>query len=119
MTTDDKSYPTEITIYLQTPDGFDGLLKVTEVESRASLRFLKQLSAGLKDAGFITSSTAQRNQASTTAVEKANDNPRCEDCGGLTERKQGTAKNGKAWAGYFCIATKDQPKERQHAPHWI
>ena len=116
---ENKERPCEVTLYVQTNDGFDGLIKVTEVPSKGVVGFMRSMSAALKEAGFVTSSTAQRNQASTAAVEKADDNPRCQDCGGLTERKQGTAKNGKAWAGYFCIKTKDQPKERQHAPNWI
>ena len=116
---DNEGVPCKVTLYVQTNDGFDGLITATEVPSKGVVSFMRSMSATLKEAGFVTSSTAQRNQASTAAGEKADDNPWCQDCGGPTERKQGTAKNGKAWAGYFCLKTKDQPKERQHAPQWL
>ena len=61
--------------------------------------------------------TAPRATGSPSAP--ANDNPACSVCGGETEYKQGTGKNGKAWSAYFCIKTKDEPQARKHTPIWI
>ena len=66
---ENKERPCEVTLYVQTNDGFDGLIKVTEVPSKGVVGFMRSMSAALKEAGFVTSSTAQRNQASTAAVE--------------------------------------------------
>ena len=57
--------------------------------------------------------------ASGASPAPVNDNPRCQDCGSPTEFKQGKAKNGKAWAGWFCLKTKDAPKEQKHQPKWM
>ena len=68
---------------------------------------------------FGTTGTAKPPVRQAEPVGADPDSPACDDCGGPMEYKTGKAKNGKAWSGYFCIATKDAPQNRKHAVHWV
>ena len=114
-----SDYITEVTLYVATPEGFDTQIKVIGLQTKGLTGSLKGLSRLLLDAGFVTSSVAQRNQVAVKAIEDNPDYPKCPDCGGPTERKEGKAKNGKPWAGYFCLRTAGLPKGQGHTPTWI
>ena len=61
--------------------------------------------------------TAPRATGSPSAP--VNDNPAGETCGGETEYKAGKSAKGVPWSGYFCIKTKDEPRDRKHTPKFI
>lgn len=123
MNGNDEGLPTEITMYVQTAEGFDVQIKVAGLDSAGLTGWIKGMSKRLGEAGFVTSSVAQRNKATVVAREEADSEqegqPVCPDCHGPTEFKNGKAQNGKPWAGYFCLRTKDEPKNRRHTPVWV
>lgn len=57
---------------------------------------------------------------STSPTAASTANPKCEVCGGPTEYKEGVSKkNNRPWKGYFCINTKNAPRNGQHPTIWI
>ena len=68
-----------------------------------------------------TTVTAQGGQGAALppATVRDPDAPKCGDCGSETEYKSGVAKNGKAWSGYFCLATANAAMDRRHKPVWV
>src|SRR5262245_57033203 len=114
--------PCEVTLYVQTPDGFDGAIKVTEVPSKSAADLLRRMSASLRENGFVAGSAGKRTAGGATATATAAvalaDTPVCEECGGPTELKRGT-KDGKPWSGYFCLNTAKAPRAERHKARWI
>ena len=81
------------------------------------------LSKWLSEHGFVADDSYSRS-APTTAqggqgAAPDPDAPKCRDCGGATEYKSGTTKNGNAWSGWFCKATAHAAPDRRHTPVWV
>ena len=111
-----EGLPTEITLYVQTPEGFDAQVKVMGIETTGLSAWLKGASKKLAEAGFVTSSVAERNHVAVAAA-KGETGPVCPDCGGPTEMKTGNGKKGP-WKGWFCLKTADAPQASRHKPVW-
>ena len=65
------------------------------------------------------SATVAPTAVSPREDDEEDKNPACPDCGASTEYKTGTAKNGKPWAGYFCLATKNADRNHKHGIVWV
>lgn len=119
-----EGLPAEVTIHVMTEQGFTADVKVVGLESNQITAWLKKASLALGIAGFlpvIPARTEAPKQSNGNGHANHNDDstPVCPDCHGPTEFKNGSAKNGKPWAGYFCIRTKDAPRNSRHTPVWV
>ena len=114
-------YITEATVYVQSPNAkLDIQIKVIGMTTKGLMAKLLGLEKTVMEAGFATSSVAQRNQQVVAAVQATERNsPTCPDCGGPMEYKTGVAKkNNRPWAGWFCLRTADLPQNKRHTPVW-
>ena len=120
-------------VFAQHPAGFRIHVELDDSRISPEMGSPEVIQTLLKNLGILThwfaeagytgeyAAQAQTNGSAPTsgATEASSSNPACEQCGGATEFKQGKAKNGKAWAGYFCLKTKGAPKDQQHPVHWL
>ena len=108
----------EINVFTLDPNGFKTHWKIVAGTSADALNKMMKnqgiLSNWLKDKSY-TPDDMQRGGSSAPAAPAG---PVCGECGGPMEFKSGKGKGGKPWQGYFCIKTKDAPREQQHAPAW-
>lgn len=121
----------ECNVFATSPDGYKVHFKLLEADSAKVVTRLKGLINVLKAEGFQPDGgpSSARSQSPTRAPASrpnpnppqapTNDNPACPDCGGETELKQGKAKNGRVWTGYFCIQTRDADQAHKHTPTWV
>lgn len=116
-------YPTKVSVWIATPEGFDFNLEVQDIPSNEAVRWLTGMSKVLEANDLKPSSQSQRNAATVVAREEADANgeanPVCPDCGSATEFKNGKGKNGKPWAGYFCLKTANADRNQRHTPVWV
>lgn len=110
----------EINVFTLDPNGFKTHWKIVSGTSGEDLNQMMKnqgvLSKWLKEHEYKPDEMNRGGGGPSVAPVPAG--PVCGDCGGPMEHKTGKGKNGKTWAGYFCIRTKDEPREKQHAPVW-
>lgn len=107
----------EINVFTLDPNGFKTHWKLVSGTSAEDLNGLMKnqglLSKWLKEHDY----KPDEMNRSSSAAAPVPAGPVCSECGGPMEHKSGN-KGGKSWSGYFCIKTKDEPREKQHAPVW-
>src|SRR3990167_7170679 len=102
----------EANVFARHPEGFKVHFKVI-CKPGVVVGNLNRMIQALIEGGYEPDTYGNSPGGSQEAQQAVSSGVKCPDCGGPTERKTGT-KNGRDWAGNFCINTKDKPREQRH-----
>jgi hypothetical protein len=108
---DEQLGPDEVLVYLSTDGKHTVVSKDLELARLAYDEIVEKYGTKAKMWEGVINKKQVPGQTKMAVGADSPDNPTCSVCGGPTTYKEGVARTGKPWKGYFC-------SNRSHPPKW-